>query len=332
MRKILIAASILSLLLSSALCASAHTGRTDSNGGHTNHSTGEYHYHHGYPEHNHYDMDGDGDTDCPYDFDNQTGINSGSNTAGNYYSSSRSGSTDNVITKTETIVQTVKEEIPYIPSWMYWIIGILAFVFLCSLVVIKWKNDDIRNWEARYTKATNEHDKTVAEITAANAAEIDRLTQIHASKVQDMKKNMDRINADNHALFTDLISQRKQFSLFLSIALRLLPAGQANRISYFRQELSKGTLVIPDDVYFLEDSTPVTGEISSNKPFGAFTVYVSQKGTCYHTDYYCSGYFSRTFHAYEVIERLRPCKKCAEGKFTGIPDWYVKIKSLTKEG
>ena len=51
---------------------SAHPGRTDSSGGHTNHSTGEYHYHHGYSAHDHYDMDGDGVIDCPYDFDDQT--------------------------------------------------------------------------------------------------------------------------------------------------------------------------------------------------------------------------------------------------------------------
>lgn len=57
---------------------SAHQGRTDSNGGHYDRSTGEYHYHHGYPEHQHYDMDGDGDLDCPYDFDDRTGSNSGS--------------------------------------------------------------------------------------------------------------------------------------------------------------------------------------------------------------------------------------------------------------
>ena len=50
----------------------AHPGRTDSYGGHTNHSTGEYHYHHGYPEHDHYDMDRDGDIDCPYDFRDNT--------------------------------------------------------------------------------------------------------------------------------------------------------------------------------------------------------------------------------------------------------------------
>lgn len=68
----------LRMLLCIALCLSlpvvayAHPGRTDSQGGHTNHSTGEYHYHHGYSEHQHYDMNGDGYADCPYDFDDRT--------------------------------------------------------------------------------------------------------------------------------------------------------------------------------------------------------------------------------------------------------------------
>jgi hypothetical protein len=39
----------------------AHSGRTDGAGGHTNHSTGEYHYHHGQPAHQH------PDGICPYD-------------------------------------------------------------------------------------------------------------------------------------------------------------------------------------------------------------------------------------------------------------------------
>ena len=59
------------------LPASAHPGRTDSSGGHYDHSTGEYHYHHGYGAHDHYDMDDDGDIDCPYDFEDKTGENSG---------------------------------------------------------------------------------------------------------------------------------------------------------------------------------------------------------------------------------------------------------------
>lgn len=66
------------LILSVPLPVSAHTGRTDSRGGHRDGSTGDYHYHHGYEAHQHYDMDGDGVADCPYDFDDQTNHESGS--------------------------------------------------------------------------------------------------------------------------------------------------------------------------------------------------------------------------------------------------------------
>lgn len=41
--------------------AFAHSGRTDSSGGHTDRDTGEYHYHHGYSAHQHTDGV------CPYD-------------------------------------------------------------------------------------------------------------------------------------------------------------------------------------------------------------------------------------------------------------------------
>lgn len=58
---------IVSLLLPLlAIAVSSHPGRTDSNGGHYNRSTGEYHYHHGYPAHQH--INGV----CPYSSDAKT--------------------------------------------------------------------------------------------------------------------------------------------------------------------------------------------------------------------------------------------------------------------
>lgn len=59
------------LIICLTLPASAHKGRTDANGGHYDHSTGEYHYHHGYPAHQH--VNGI----CPYDFDDKTNHDSG---------------------------------------------------------------------------------------------------------------------------------------------------------------------------------------------------------------------------------------------------------------
>lgn len=48
------------------ITAYAHSGQTDSNGGHFNRVTGEYHYHHGYPAHQHENGI------CPYSFDDKT--------------------------------------------------------------------------------------------------------------------------------------------------------------------------------------------------------------------------------------------------------------------
>lgn len=60
MKKLLSVLLCLILLLS--LPAAAHPGRTDSNGGHTDQSTGEYHYHHGQPAHQHTGGE------CPYNW------------------------------------------------------------------------------------------------------------------------------------------------------------------------------------------------------------------------------------------------------------------------
>ena len=139
MKKLLLIISVIILLASLALVVKAHSGKTDSNGGHYDSSTGEYHYHHGYSAHSHYDMDGDGDLDCPYDFDDKTGVNSGSKSTSNSSSSGYSRYDDNVIVKTETITKTVTKEVPYIPPWIYWVIGSLIITIIVMSCVIKSK-------------------------------------------------------------------------------------------------------------------------------------------------------------------------------------------------
>lgn len=60
----LILISIVIIISGSCVVVFAHPGKTDSDGGHFDRSTGEYHYHHGYPAHQHENGT------CPYDFDN----------------------------------------------------------------------------------------------------------------------------------------------------------------------------------------------------------------------------------------------------------------------
>lgn len=81
MKKLAVFIALVGLLIVPAL---AHPGGTDYKGGHTDHSTGEYHYHHGYSAHDH--VDGV----CPYDFDDKTGEDSGSWGGGVAYASTTS--------------------------------------------------------------------------------------------------------------------------------------------------------------------------------------------------------------------------------------------------
>lgn len=72
-KRVICAASIFAVIFCFCFTSFAHPGRTDSKGGHYDHSTGEYHYHHGYPAHQHTNGV------CPYDFEDKTGKNSGEN-------------------------------------------------------------------------------------------------------------------------------------------------------------------------------------------------------------------------------------------------------------
>lgn len=66
MKKTLCIVIAIICIFSFAIFCFAHSGRTDSSGGHYDRSTGEYHYHHGYPAHSH------SNGECPYDFDDKT--------------------------------------------------------------------------------------------------------------------------------------------------------------------------------------------------------------------------------------------------------------------
>lgn len=76
MKKTLILLALAALILTLHIPVYAHPGRTDSKGGHMNHSTGEYHYHHGEEAHPHFDIDENGTVDCPltYGTDNKRSI------------------------------------------------------------------------------------------------------------------------------------------------------------------------------------------------------------------------------------------------------------------
>lgn len=138
------------IALTFALPVKAHPGKTDSNGGHYNRSTGEYHYHHGYPAHDHYDTDGDGIADCPYHFQDKTDHDSSKTNT-----SKKSDSPDSIPRKKDSVKAEIEDEKTWFHKvWAFFVsignfiirlmefsmIGYFVLVILCAIVVplIEW--------------------------------------------------------------------------------------------------------------------------------------------------------------------------------------------------
>lgn len=202
------------LIIASALIGSvsAHQGRTDTNGGHTDNSTGEYHYHHGYPAHDHYDMDGDGDEDCPYDFKDQTGSSSGS--SGYSSGSSSNYKTSTPTQKTETIVKTITEKVPYIPDWVFLVFGVsgIAIILLWRRVsvvqeqkestekALKTKIETLKKDVANMQWQRNKRAEEKLELSAKHRTEIAALA---ARNQMTHAIGSSRLNADLARVFGD---------------------------------------------------------------------------------------------------------------------------------
>lgn len=100
------------------LVSYAHQGNTDASGGH-NSSTG-YHYHHGYPAHQHENGQ------CPYDFNDKTGLNSGSSTNSN-------DNNNNYVVPAETPQNPISVFIQYM--LMFAMYGLIIWAFIMVIII-----------------------------------------------------------------------------------------------------------------------------------------------------------------------------------------------------
>lgn len=156
------AVAILAVIVSPAF---AHSGKTDGNGGHRDHSTGEYHYHHGYSAHQHYDMDGDGDLDCPYDFDDKTNKSYG---ASETYRSIATPEPTPKQTPVPTQKPTPKQET--ISNNREFIFVILSIaIFSCISTAVK-KTEERKKQQEKFIAEKKEYEKLYGDISTLEAS------------------------------------------------------------------------------------------------------------------------------------------------------------------
>lgn len=314
------------VLLSLISVVSAHPGKTDSDGGHVDHSTGEYHYHHGYPAHSHYDIDGDFIIDCPYDFtdltDHSRGDSSSDYKSSFGYNSQSSSSLYNYASK-ETVAESsnkvITKEVPYFPIWAKWVVIISAFVTICLIFANHSKNQQIAEMNHDARNSIDEFSKKEKQIRLESQAALSKIKHDAALLISEKDKEIEKLNGRITKLQTELNS-----------VISTLPVGSIYFPSVGKPKQQLYHIEIPSDIYYINGTVPVRGFISDRTPYGDFTVYVAQKGRCYHTDPYCGNGFLYARHAYDTINKLPPCRICGyrSSASASIPDWYFQLKGL----
>ena len=299
------------LLIAVTLPANAHPGGTDSAGGHTDRSTGEYHYHHGYSAHQHYDIDGDGKVDCPYDFKDNTDHKSGSNKSGNsnttYSTSPTTSATEPPRPSTEpTTPKDTTEEggIKPVPTWIYWCFGGLSLMILLMWVKIRSQKEEIEDMQSSHAdgikRLREQHEQ---QLRTKEATETD---------IANAKEELGKIKAEVTKAESGLRELMRKSELEKQKASRAI----ADRAMY---------RCAPIDVTFSADGKPVYWKHNKEKPYGDYTIYIKRDSSVYHTDRTCASYFAKEAHIFDYIAQRRPCMKCADGvfDFKKVPDWYA---------
>lgn len=312
------------------ITASAHPGGTNADGGHWDYDAGEYHYHHGYPAHDHYDSNGDGIVDCPYDFDDQTGINSGSSSSGETNSRSYS-SYDYDPPETITVYKDreVIKEVPVTPTWIKWVLGI-SVVWIFYLLM---SNRAAHDWNVNLERSIEHLNQTAKEKEAFHKDELQRMYEVYKDKCfqfgKTHKEEIDKIASDKDKIISTLQCENASLRAELHSVISSIPVGEAFYPDPKRPELLMYKIEIPEDVYFNENRVPVKGIISNYAPFGEYTVFTLKNSPVYHFNKYCSNTFNtEPVHLFWILGRKRPCQRCGKNHDTMLPIWYMQLLEL----
>lgn len=177
MKKLLIIVLIIAMI-TLPLVAFAHSGKTDSQGGHTDHSTGEYHYHHGYSAHQHTNGE------CPYDFDDKTDHSYSSSYSGTSYSYTytysgsyddgyddgyekgrKNGYDDGYVAGENAGYDMGKDDWEkHVPGWVWFVLVVCAIVIIWLISIIKTGEKDYRNISWSLIEANRQNDFLLKEL------------------------------------------------------------------------------------------------------------------------------------------------------------------------
>lgn len=306
-KKLLLCISVISLL--SLTYVSAHPGRTDSNGGHYDHSTDEYHYHHGYPAHQHENGT------CPYAFDDQTDDTPRSNSV-----SSSSSATSN--RKHDTTIPEKQYRLIFFV--VYFSIGLVVLMWFClfaylmfpatrlfavftmivyyiSVPVVLFSNIfPFFTYSAEYFIVVGTL-LIVLNIHKWHTDFLEKQKRLQDEKMElyreSQKQLQKKINRQNRELKRK--EQQEEHEKIVQQQKLMLIQKYSKPISQLCD--------IPDGIAVGSDGLPY--EVGKSEWGELYTVYRAPHGKAYHRKG-CNAYATTPIHILAVPRSLSPCKIC----------------------
>lgn len=273
----------------------AHPGGTDGNGGHYDHSTGEYHYHHGYGAHDHEDLDGDGVLDCPHNFKDKTGESSGqsSGSGSRYPASTRPPTPPAVPEYTRPTYSSDKSK--SLGAGSIW--ESILTLAVAPLVIMAF----------------------ICIFSAAEREPTSRSRPYHGPPVWEDRPDRAPVKAIPPPKPPDLPKN--------------VPLNDRTRLDQFLREYNPDGIIkvkFPPELRMAEDGTLYWGVRTPDKPFGNGTAYITgRSGRCWHMKCGCNGAKKPIFIP-AALRKYRPCGICVPSQFRSlqVPDWYYKYTRL----
>lgn len=283
----------------------AHPGATDSQGGHYDHSTGEYHFHHGYPAHQHENGV------CPYDFkDNTDHSNHGSNSSSK--SNSYSGLTteekpveNHTYTKDEPTtvdyrkIQRQKEIKSFFKTISF------PLIFWGSIIIIgivhHFKNAKSEKEHQEYLREQEEQKK---QRLAEEQQRLEREEKKRAEEQARLLEEQKRKEAENKKKQI-LLQKKNQYNELVLNYIRFYfddrNGGIIKAETYDAYTLNRNILFslshdnpieslvpnVPDDVYFENHQMRFRGA-DADRPYGRYTGYTVGDGKKVHLKPTCA--------------------------------------------
>ena len=256
---LLIVVLLLLLVFFAAVVVYAHPGRTDSNGGHYNHSTGEYHYHDGLYAGQSNGSTSQSNTHDSLDFEEYTFDFDKFDELDSYPYSKAITATP---TPSPTLAPKAENAKTPVPTWIKWVIGILVALILSMILWIRTLKHEIRSLNQHSNDSKIRHER---ELTTLKEKSQKAISDMKAAYDEKLDNSLFDLNSKH---WEDIDRIKEQHKERLNIQAAALADAEYVLNQFYGDDFLLASYAKTKDVFLTRERLPSNNEYNDAIPWG----------------------------------------------------------------